>query len=133
MKTWGRFLHDLREASSCTAVDLDALLTGPMPDYEAAADLVYQSMERKLFLNRMNTRFQVLPEQVAGPVRLLPHLFAQRVFTTNFDHVLEHAYTDEGLPFDFVLRGNQYLERAAQTYDRTRPSLLKLHGDELAP
>ncbi|TVT37861.1 SIR2 family protein [Hymenobacter setariae] len=133
MKTWGRFLHDLREAGSCPEADLHALLTGSTPNYEAAADLVHSSMSRKLFLNRMNTRFQVAAEQVAGPVRLLPHLFAQRVFTTNFDHVLEHVYTEEGMPFEFVLRGNQYLERAAQTYDRTRPSLLKLHGDEQAP
>ena len=133
LKSWGRLLHDLRTSGTCTEAELDALLTSSPPNYEGAAELVYQSMAHNLFLNRMSTRFQVPLANIAGPVRLLPHLFAERVFTTNFDHILEEIYLDEGLPFEFVLRGNQFLDRARQRYNRKRPSLLKLHGDELEP
>ncbi|WP_370722181.1 SIR2 family NAD-dependent protein deacylase [Fibrella aquatica] len=132
MKSWKTFLYELRTAGTCTEAELDAFLDANPPDYEAAADLVYNSMTRQLFLNRMNTRFKLMSSDICGPVCLLPKLFNERVFTTNFDHILEEVYALEGLSFDFVLRGNEQLDRARQAYNHKSPSLLKLHGDELA-
>lgn len=133
LKSWPAFLRELREDGSCPAPDLEALLTGPTANYEAAADLVYEHMDARLFRDRMRTRFQVSPDRMAGSVRLLPYLFQRWVFTTNYDHILEEVYADEGQLFAFVLHGNQQLENARQHYDDTKPALLKLHGDERYP
>lgn len=133
MLPWAEFLRKLREDSRCPEADLEALLTGPTADYEAAADLVYSHMSPRLFQDRMQTRFRVPPASIAGPVRLLPLLFQRWVFTTNYDQILEEVYAEEGLPFLFTLHGNQQLENARKYYDDTKPALLKLHGDERFP
>lgn len=130
MKSWGKFLHELRTAGTCTEAELDALLKATPPDYEGAADLVYHSMTPNLFRNRMSTRFKVPPAVIAGPVFLLPKLFSERVFTTNFDHILEEVYKAEGQSFEPVLRGYLNIARARPGYNRNSPSLLKLHGDD---
>lgn len=131
LKSWPNFLRDLRADGTCPPADLEALLSGPTTDYEAAADLVYRHMDARLFRDRMRTRFQVPFEQIAGPVRLLPFLFQRRVFTTNYDNILEDVYADEGQSFGLIVHGNQQLEDIRRHLDETRPALLKLHGDEL--
>lgn len=137
MKSWPGFLRDLRldTGGSCRATALNRLLSGRYMDYEAAADLLYDHMEAALFQDRMRTRFQVSPDRIEGPVRLLPYLFQRWVFTTNYDNILEEVYSEAGLGFEQeqIFRGNQLLEDFQQHYDDTKPLLVKLHGDARYP
>ena len=49
----------------------------------------------------------------------------ETVYTTNFDLLLEHAYTDEGRPYRSLVGELQLPFHAG----RTAPSIIKMHGD----
>lgn len=95
MLLWADFLRKLREAppeaKRCLSTELEKLLVGSEADYEAAADLVYMHMGKRLFMDQMRTHFHVPAPDIQGPVRLLPHLFHRWVFTTNYDNILEEV------------------------------------------
>jgi SIR2-like domain len=63
-----------------------------------------------------------------GTVSLLPLLANGPVVTTNFDRVLERAFTDNGTPFESVISGPRP-DLIADALHGNRRVLIKLHGD----
>jgi hypothetical protein len=68
------------------------------------------------------------PNQIAGPILLLPAVFPNVVLTTNLDRVLEHVYGIGGQDFDHILSGEE-IGRYRSQKSSTARCLLKLHGD----
>jgi hypothetical protein len=64
----------------------------------------------------------------AGTVSLLPLLASGPVVTTNFDRVLEHAFTINGAPFEQVISGPRP-DLIVDALHGNRRVLIKLHGD----
>jgi hypothetical protein len=97
-------------------------------DYEGVMNDLVQTLGE----NRFNLDFErdfKTPENISGPVRLLPRLFDNSAVTTNFDRVLETVYADEGRPFVEKVTGRGMANaffRAIPAGDRY---LLKLHGN----
>ena len=123
---WGSLLASLLNDSSCDKRRARQLLRGYA--FEAAADLIRAGMPPALFNEQLNHLCRIESTAIAGPIRLLPTLFAQLVLTTNFDEVLEFAYSYEGLRMERILYG-EALATYRREQDPALTTLLKIHGD----
>ena len=123
---WGTLLELLLNDSGCDKREARRMLRGG--SFEAAADLIRAGMPVKLFNEQLNHLCRIEPVAVAGPVRLLPTLFPQLVLTTNFDEVLEYAYSYEGLRMERILYGES-ISTYRQEQDPSLTTVLKIHGD----
>ena len=97
-------------------------------DYEGVMNDLVQTLGENRFNQDFERDFKT-PENISGPVRLLPRLFDNSAVTTNFDRVLETVYADEGRPFVEKVTGRGMANaffRAIPAGDRY---LLKLHGN----
>jgi hypothetical protein len=121
---WPAFLHRLWAKLGHKKEDLDAMLA--RGEYEEAAQVLADALTPHVFSEHVENTFgQRRP--LAGPVQLLPHLFAGAVVTTNFDEVLHECYENADRPFSETLLGTK-----AQEFQRVlatgRPFLTQLHG-----
>lgn len=121
---WPGFLHKLWAKLGRKKDDLDAMLA--RGEYEEAAQALADALTPHVFNEQVENTFgQRRP--LAGPVQLLPHLFAGAVVTTNFDDALHECYENAARPFSETLLGTK-----AQEFQRVmatgRPFLTQLHG-----
>jgi len=97
-------------------------------EYEQVMTEIVEKLTTSVFERDFELDFKT-PEEIAGPVALLPALFDCTVVTTNFDRVLERVYEDEGRAFSEKCSGRGRTDaffRAIPAGDR---HLLKLHGN----
>ncbi len=127
MPTWAGFLRAVRLKSPTFTADAleDCLRQG---QYEEAASRISGCMPHQLFKACFDEHFYALePDDVDGPVRLLPLLFQFTVVTTNFDAILEAVYTSNSKPFQSVLHAS-LVENFRRECLNGRHCLLKIHG-----
>ncbi|MDX2148500.1 MAG: hypothetical protein SFZ23_13355 [Planctomycetota bacterium] len=69
------------------------------------------------------------PEEIPGPVALLPALFDCTVVTTDSDRVLERVYKDEGRACSEKCIGRGRTDAMVRAIPAGDRHLLKLHGN----
>lgn len=123
--SWTRFLWDLQIESHVKANELDLLLDAG--DYEGAAQLIHDDLGPALFNKQLQECFD--RECIAhGAINLLPLVFPEsNVITTNFDKLLESAFSGQSQGFDQVVLGGN-LGEALRILTAGGRYLLKLHG-----
>ena len=124
---WKGFLQGLAKGSPILA-EVDRLLS--KDQYEEAAETLENYLKEK-FNEAIRDTFD--NERIARPlrkgaVRYLPNIARGPVITTNFDGILEAAFTDAGKDFTGFYPGNR-IRDANQAIQLRRRALLKLHGD----
>lgn len=121
--------------SKCAAAGIDQVAMESRLDageYEQVMTEIVGRLTTSVFERDFERDF-VAPEEVRGPLTLLPALFDCTVVTTNFDRVLERVYEDEGRAFSEKCSGRGRTDaffRAIPAGDR---HLLKLHGNVDTP
>lgn len=123
--SWTQFLWSLQEESHINTADLDLLLdTG---DFEGAAQLIYDDLGPALFNKQLQECFD-RSCSVLGSINLLPLAFPDsNVITTNFDKLIESAFSKQAQGFDQVIHGGNLTE-ALRILSTGGRYLLKLHG-----
>lgn len=122
---WTKFLWDLQAESHVKENELEPLLNSG--DYEGAAQIIYDDLGSTLFSKQLQECFN--RNCVAtGAINLLPLVFPNsNVITTNFDKLLESAFSGQSQGFDQVVFGTN-LEEALRILSSGGRYLLKLHG-----
>lgn len=122
---WTNFLWSLQEESHVNAGDLESLLDSG--DYEGAAQLIHDDLGPALFNKQLQECFD-RSCSAAGAINLLPIAFPDsNVVTTNFDKLLESAFSGQSQGFDQVILGSS-LGEALRILSAGGRYLLKLHG-----
>lgn len=122
---WTKFLWDLQAESHVKEDDLELLLNSG--DYEGAAQLIYDDLGSALFNKQLQECFD-RNCTATGAINLLPLVFPySNVITTNFDKLLEFAFSGQSQGFDQVVLGTN-LEEALRILSTGGRYLLKLHG-----
>jgi len=124
---WKAFLQGLAKGSPILA-EVDRLLS--KDQYEEAAQTLENHLKEK-FNETIRDTFDT--ERVTRPlrkgaVRYVPNIARGPVITTNFDGILEAAFTDAGKDFTRFYPGNR-IRDANEAIQLRRRALLKLHGD----
>jgi len=124
---WREFLHQLRQYTHITDVELNRLLDEGR--YEEAADVLLAQAGTHLFDERIEHDLRVdIASRITGPVRFLGEIFPRLVLSTNLDDVLECVYRSSDRAFAHVLIGRD-IKRYRQLASTEKPILLKIHGD----
>lgn len=122
---WTKFLWDLQSESHVNTEGLDLLLSAG--DYEGAAQLIHDDLGSALFNKQLQECFDRDCGAI-GPINLLPLAFPNaNVITTNFDRLLESAFSGQSQGFDQVIFGSN-LEEILRIMNAGGRCLLKLHG-----
>ena len=130
LPTWADFLKRVAGFVQRDESEVERLIR--CSDFEEAADLLFGSMNWRLFAERVEHDLRITDSTVInGPICLLPGLFPRLVITTNLDNVLETLYQLCGLPFGRTLSGKG-LADYRHLKDPKERFLLKLHGDHLS-
>ena len=125
---WTQFLRELADAPEVREALEKRLAAG---QYEEAAQDVLADIGRRSFQNQIDHQFgdwRLEGRQFREAVRLVPHLSSGPVVTTNFDHVLERVFTQEGFPFEHVVWGEN-VGVALKAFRADLGLLVKIHGD----
>jgi hypothetical protein len=125
---WGGFL--LREAEKAGARAKVARLLRAQK-YEEAAECLLHARSRQPFLDSIRRTYgaDMLPaDHLQGAARHVPALTEGPVVTTNYDPVLETAFSQSGQPFKKTIVGARLVQGAEGLHGNLR-YLLKLHGD----
>lgn len=115
----------------CAAAGIDQAVMEKRLDageYEQVMTEIVEKLTTSVFERDFERDFAT-PEEIKGPVSLLPALFDCTVVTTNFDRVLERVYELGGKAFSEKCSGRGRTDaffRAIPAGDR---HLLKLHGN----
>lgn len=122
---WTSFLWSLQGESHVNAAELESLLDAG--DYEGAAQLIHDDLGPALFNKQLQECFdRSCP--VTGAINLFPLVFPDSsVVTTNFDKLLESAFSGQSQGFDQVIFGSN-LGEALRILSAGGRYLLKLHG-----
>lgn len=122
---WTRFLRSLQRESHVNAAELESLLD--FGDYEEAAQLIHDDLGPALFNKQLQECFdRSCP--ATGAINLFPLVFPDsNVVTTNFDKLLESAFSGQSQGFDQVIFGSN-LGEALRILNGGGRYLLKLHG-----
>lgn len=122
---WTKFLWDLQGESHVNTDELELLLSAG--DYEGAAQLIHDDLGSALFNKQLQECFD--RDCIAtGPINLFPLVFPEsNVITTNFDKLLESAFSGQSQGFDQVVLGSNIGE-ALRILSAGGRYLLKLHG-----
>jgi len=124
--TWERFLRE-------TADDFD--LAGDVAaklekgDYEGAAELLSES-DPASFTERVRTQFRdrdTKPDLRGSALSYLPLLTDGPIITTNFDPLIEQAFTDAGRPLSKPIDGPREMP-TVKAFHRNEQTLLMIHG-----
>lgn len=124
--TWASLLRSLMTDAPDRQEELDKLIDSGA--YEEAAQLVLEQLGQHAFDEEIRNRLGNRRRRPVGPVRLLPHLFAGELLTTNLDPILKAVYFDEGLPFAGDLSGTALREALVRLAGDPH-CLLRLHGE----
>ena len=126
--SWGRFLEDL--AAECGQQhEVETLLRSG--SYAEAAEAVEYALGYAIFNKRVSHTFGERRSndcELRGPILAVPDLASGAVITTNFDRVLERAFSQAGAPFGNVVRGAQ-VDSIRRAIADNLPYLVKIHGD----
>lgn len=125
-RKWDEFLINLLNDFPDAKPEVEAQLSHDA--YEEAAESVARAVGSGVFSEEITNQLGSHWENLSGPVRLLPHMFREEVFTTNFDYVLNRAYAAVEFPFVHEFKGTQ-LRQAAQRLSNNPHCLLRLHGE----
>ena len=123
---WGQFLQTTANEFGIGTVVADLL---SKDQYEEVAEALTSNGARR-FSDALRLTFndKRLPQRLGrGAVRHLPRIARGAVITTNFDRVLERAFSEAGRVVD-AFPGSQ-IERASFAVQMSESVLLKLHGD----
>jgi hypothetical protein len=126
--SWKGFLEELAERCGESQAVADLLTTNR---FEEAAEKVEGALSPEIFFDQVRQTFghrRSVACQLRGAVLALPELPTGPVVTTNFDHVLERAYIEAGLPFEHVLWGAQ-VDLLRRAITENKQFLFKVHGD----
>lgn len=132
-RSWGGFLHQLRV--HCDPPVTEKVLNNVLKrqGYEDAAELIITRTVPRLFDEKLEFYcLSVRPEEVYGAVRLLPMLFVDHGLTTNFDNILDMAYSLLSRSYDIVLKGREVVDWSKYAMQR-KTMLLKIHGHASEP
>lgn len=122
---WTKFLWDLQSESHVKADDLKSLLGDG--DYEGAAQLLHDDLGQVLFNKQLQECFD-RNCTATGAINLFPLVFSEaNIITTNFDKLLEYAFSGQSQGFDQVVFGSNLTE-ALRVLNAGGRYLLKLHG-----
>jgi SIR2-like protein len=124
LPTWGGFLAQLAEGrveAAEVAADLEA------GDLEGLAQRIIEAAGMDFLDERLSVFDGV--SQIPAIHGLLPRLFRQSVYTTNFDRLIEVAYNEAALDFSIVVYSSQVWQGLAYAYSIGDRPLVKLHGD----
>lgn len=122
---WTKFLWDLQSESHVKPADLESLLGAG--DYEGAAQLLHDDLGPALFNKQLQECFD-RDCAATGAINLFPLVFSEsNVITTNFDKLLESAFSGQSQGFDQVVFGGN-LGEALRILSAGGRYLLKLHG-----
>ena len=122
---WTKFLWDLQGESHVKVNDLESLLGSG--DYEGAAQLLHDDLGSALFNKQLQECFD-RDCAATGAINLFPLVFSEsNVITTNFDKLLESAFSGQSQGFDQVVFGGN-LGEALRILITGGRYLLKLHG-----
>lgn len=127
---WGPFLLSLLADAPEAEADVRGWLDNG--DYERAAQCVFDALGADVLAEEILNVMGSHNRRASGPVCLLPSLFAQEVFTTNFDYVLDRAYLEANLRFAREYKGTE-LRQALQRMGNDPHCLFRLHGEADAP
>lgn len=127
---WTPFLRALADSDEAAQAALERrIATGQFE--EAAQEMMAAIGGHRAFQNQIEHQFgdwRLEDRQFSGAVRLVPHLSTGPVITTNFDHVIERVFAQEGSPFEHVVwAGN--IGIALKAFRRDLRILVKIHGD----
>jgi hypothetical protein len=128
LPSWGTFLAQM--SAECGRSEEAAALMSE-GKYEEAAGTVERGLGEAIFNRRIAHTFgerASMKCRLQGPVQELPGLACGPVVTTNFDRILERAFSEAGSPFEHVICGSM-VDTIREAIATSRPFLLKLHGD----
>lgn len=100
-------------------------------DYEGAAQTLLEARGNRAFNDAISDIYDVVRlagEPITGAVALLPRFNSGPVVTTNFDRVIEEAFSQAGAEFHNVVWGGN-ADSATQALQEGKRVLLKIHGD----
>jgi predicted ATPase len=126
---WTQFLRDLAADSPEAAQALEERIASG--HFEEAAQEIMADIGRRSFQNQIDREFgdwRFEGRQFSGAVLFVPHLSSGPVVTTNFDHVMERVFAQEGFPFEHVVWA-QNIGIALKAFRRDLAILVKIHGD----
>lgn len=124
---WGDFL-DRVAAMGNAKLAAEVVKRKKSGDYEGAAQSIADRLNENMLSEQVEAYFSRSDYGINGPVQLLPHIFGLGCVTTNFDNVLERAFTIEGRAFVDVLAGHDVLA-APRKAANSKHVLFKLHGE----
>jgi len=117
--------------SKCAAAKLDRAVMKARLDageYEQVMTEIVDKLTTAVFERDFETDFAT-PDEVTGPVNLLPGLFDCTVVTTNFDRVLEKVYENEARAFIEKCNGRGTTDAFFRAIPAGERHLLKLDGN----
>jgi len=122
---WTSFLYKLREETYISEDELNALISNG--EYEEAAQKLFDNMPQNAFNEEIENEYANCKD-IFGCVQYLPHIFKEKVITTNFDCVLERCYENADKAFKKVMIGKD-TEDIAKIMTVQNSLLVKLHGE----
>jgi tetratricopeptide (TPR) repeat protein len=123
--SWSGLLRSLVDGTKSECDVANLLAAG---EYEDAAERVLEVRGAEQFHTMIEATFgEDRPHK--GAVRLLPTIAPGPVVTTNYDRVLETAFTLVARPLEVIYGAR--VDRVREAYAKASPALIKLHGDAL--
>lgn len=126
--TWRAFLTQQAQQANIESAIRHRLDAG---QYEEAAEDLLSTRGQRAFHDAIEATFGphvIAGRTLNGVVMQLPQLASGPVVTTNFDPLLETAFSQAGMPFDSIAVGARADTVVAAARSNAR-ILLKLHGD----
>lgn len=126
--SWGGFLLDQARKAGIEPRIKRRLAKG---EYEEAAEDLLNARRRRAFYDAIGNAFglhNLIGKELKGAVCLVPRLTSGVVITTNFDHVLEEVFKQNGTPFEREIWGAN-ADISTEALVQQRRFLIKIHGD----
>lgn len=124
---WRGYLLRLAREAGMDQASVQHRLDVPS-DYEGVIDDIIARIGQDKFERDFERDF-ALPDEVTGPVTLLPMIFDGPSMTTNFDRVLESVYEQQGKPFVEKVCGRGRPNAFFRSIPAGERYLFKLHGN----
>lgn len=122
---WGDFLRELAHNDADVSDKVEAAIE--QGRFSDAAQIIADDLNENMLAEQIENYFAGQIFTPDGPVRLIPTLFKLGCVTTNFDHVLEQVYEQNGLSFAEVFSGANIIDAPRETASGANV-LFKIHG-----
>ena len=119
LPSWADLISDIKVKSKTKTNETDLL---------RIASKIEKEEGQLRFREEIVSRLRKLPSSPASLHRSLVQLEVNLFITTNYDHLLEEAFRDEGIAPAVIFR-----DKDIPTIDPTRKTIVKLHGDIDSP